>query len=124
MYCNHNHNAEDRKQAWLKIYAEFGGKHTDWLGYEENKAYMWHKQLHLFEVPFYYIEYGFAQLGAIAMWRNYLQNGNEAIEQYKNALSLGYTKSIGEIYETAGIKFDFSEAWISELSGFVKTQMN
>ena len=124
LYCNHNHNAEDRKQAWLKIYAEFGGKHTDWLGYEENKAYMWHKQLHLFEVPFYYIEYGFAQLGAIAMWRNYLQNGNEAIEQYKNALSLGYTKSIGEIYETAGIKFDFSEAWISELSGFVKTQMN
>ena len=124
LYCNHNHNAEDRKQAWLKIYAEFGGKHTDWIGYEENKAYMWHKQLHLFEVPFYYIEYGFAQLGAIAMWRNYLQNGNEAIEQYKNALSLGYTKSIGEIYETAGIKFDFSEAWISELSGFVKTQMN
>ncbi len=124
LYCNHNHNAEDRKQAWLKIYGEFGGKHTDWLGYEENKAYMWHKQLHLFEVPFYYIEYGFAQLGAIAMWRNYLQNGNEAIEQYKNALSLGYTKSIGEIYETAGIKFDFSEAWISELSGFVKTQMN
>lgn len=124
LYCNHNHNAEDRKQAWLKIYAEFGGKHTDWIGYEENKAYMWHKQLHLFEVPFYYIEYGFAQLGAIAIWRNYLQNGNEAIEQYKNALSLGYTKSIGEIYETAGIKFDFSEAWISELSGFVKTQMN
>jgi oligoendopeptidase F len=124
LYCNHNHNSEDRKQAWLKIYAEFGGKHTDWIGYEENKAYMWHKQLHLFEVPFYYIEYGFAQLGAIAMWRNYLQNGNEAIEQYKNALSLGYTKSIGEIYETAGIKFDFSEAWISELSGFVKTQMN
>jgi oligoendopeptidase F len=124
MYCNPAHTAEERKQAWLKIYADFGGKHTDWTGYEENKAYMWHKQLHLFEVPFYYIEYGFAQLGAIAMWRNYLQNGHEAIEQYKNALSLGYTKSIGDIYQTAGIKFDFSEAWISELSGFVKTQMN
>jgi oligoendopeptidase F len=124
MYCNPTHSAEDRKQAWLKIYAEFGGKHTDWTGYEENNAYMWHKQLHLFEVPFYYIEYGFAQLGAIAIWRNYLQHGNKAIEQYKNALSLGYTKSIGEIYQTAGIKFDFSEAWISELSGFVKTQMN
>ncbi len=124
MYCNPTHSADERKQAWLKIYADFGGKHTDWTGYEENKAYMWHKQLHLFEVPFYYIEYGFAQLGAIAMWRNYLQNGHQAIEQYKNALSLGYTKSIGEIYQTAGIKFDFSEAWISELSGFVKTQMN
>jgi oligoendopeptidase F len=124
MYCNPAHTADERKQAWLKIYAEFGGEHTDWTGYEENKAYMWHKQLHLFEVPFYYIEYGFAQLGAIAIWRNYLQNGHQAIEQYKNALSLGYTKSIGDIYQTAGIKFDFSETWISELSGFVKTQMN
>ncbi|HRG60100.1 MAG TPA: M3 family oligoendopeptidase [Bacteroidia bacterium] len=124
LYCNPTHSADDRKQAWVKIYEEFGGKHTDWLGYEENKAYMWHKQLHLFEVPFYYIEYGFAQLGAIAIWRNYLQNGNKAIEQYKQALSLGYTKSIGEIYNTAGIKFDFSENWIAELSAFVKTQMN
>lgn len=124
LYCNPTHSADDRKQAWVKIYEEFGGKHTDWLGYEENKAYMWHKQLHLFEVPFYYIEYGFAQLGAIAIWRNYLENGNKAIEQYKQALSLGYTKSIGEIYNTAGIKFDFSENWIAELSAFVKTQMN
>ena len=123
MYCNPAHNEEERKQAWIKIYAEFGGKHTDWSGYEDNKAFMWQKQLHLYEVPFYYIEYGFAQLGAIAMWRNYLQNGTKAIEQYKRALSLGYTKSISEIYKTAGIKFDFSEAWISELSEFVKTQM-
>ncbi len=120
LYCNPTHNAADRKQAWINIYSEFGGKHTDWTGYEDNKAHLWQKQLHLYEVPFYYIEYGFAQLGAIAIWRNYLQNGNEAIIKYKEALSLGYTKSIGEIYETAGIKFDFSEAWISELSHFVK----
>lgn len=123
LYCNPSHTADDRKKSWIKIYAEFGGKHTDWTDYEDNKAYMWHKQLHLFEVPFYYIEYGFAQLGAIAMWRNYLQNGNKAIEQYKQALSLGYTKSIGDIYKTAGIKFDFSEKWIEELSNFVKAQM-
>jgi len=123
LYCNPIHSANERKQSWINIYSEFGGKYTDWTGYEENKAYLWHKQLHLFEVPFYYIEYGFAQLGAIAMWRNYLQNENKAIAQYKAALSLGYTKSIGKIYETAGIKFDFSEAWISELSNFVKAQM-
>jgi oligoendopeptidase F len=123
LYCNHSHSAEERKQAWVKIYDEFGGKHTDWTGYEDNKAYLWQKQLHLFEVPFYYIEYGFAQLGAIAIWRNYLQNGNKAVEQYKNALSLGYTKSIAQIYEAAGIKFDFSEQWISELSDFVRKQM-
>ncbi len=123
MYCTPQHNASQRQRAWIDIYNEFGGKHTDWSGYEDNKAFMWQKQLHLFEVPFYYIEYGFAQLGAIAMWRNYLQNGHQAINQYKNALSLGYTKSIGEIYQTAGIKFDFSEAWIAELSTFVQAQM-
>jgi oligoendopeptidase F len=123
MYSNPEHNAAQRQQAWIDIYNEFGGKHTNWSGYEANKAYMWQKQLHLFEVPFYYIEYGFAQLGAIAMWRNYLQNGQQAINQYKSALSLGYTKSIGEIYHTAGIKFDFSEGWIAELSQFVKAQM-
>lgn len=124
LYLNHNHTATERKQAWLNIYHEFGGKHTNWEGYEENKSYLWQKQLHLYEVPFYYIEYGFAQLGAIAIWRNYLQYPAVAIEQYKNALSLGYTKSIGTIYETAGIKFDFSEKWIFELSEFVKNQMN
>jgi oligoendopeptidase F len=69
-------------------------------------------------------DFSATQLGAIAIWRNYLQNGNEAITKYKEALSLGYTKSIGEIYETAGIKFDFSEAWISELSHFVKEHIS
>lgn len=123
LYTNPAHSADERKAAWVSIYSEFRGKHTDWSGYEENKAHLWQKQLHLYEVPFYYIEYGFAQLGAIAIWRNYLQNGKQAIEQYKAALSLGYTKSIGEIYRTAGIRFDFSEAWIAELSDFVKSQM-
>ena len=71
-------------------------------------GYQWQKQLHLYEVPFYYIEYAMAQLGAIAVWKNYKTNKNKALDQYKNALSLGYTKTIGEIYETAGIEFNFS----------------
>ncbi len=123
MYANYNHKPEERKIVWIKIYNEFGGKYTNWKDYEANKAYMWQKQLHLYEVPFYYIEYGFAQLGAIAIWRNYLKQGKKAMEQYKSALALGYTKSIGDIYETAGIKFEFSESWIAELADFVKMQI-
>jgi len=74
-------------------------------------------------VPFYYIEYGMAQLGALSVWRNYLNNKPAAVEAYKKALSLGYTKTIGEIYETAGIKFDFSEAYIKSLMEFVNTEL-
>lgn len=84
---------------------------------------MWQKQLHLFEVPFYYIEYGIAQLGAIAVWKNYKENPKKGFEQYVNALKLGYTKPIREIYQTAGIKFDFSAAYIRELIDFVKKEM-
>ena len=75
--------------------------------------------MHLFEVPFYYIEYGIAQLGALAMWRQYKQNKEQALSNYCNALSLGYTKSLKELYQIAGIQFDFSPAYIKELAAFV-----
>ena len=73
-------------------------------------------------MPFYYIEYGMAQLGAIAVWRNYKQNPELAIKNYKNALALGYTKTIPEIYKAAGIKFDFSPAYVKDLADFVKKE--
>jgi oligoendopeptidase F len=85
---------------------------------------IWQKQLHLFEVPFYYIEYGMAQLGAVAVWRNYETNKDKAISQYMDALKLGYTVSIPEIYKTAGIKFDFSEKYIQELISFVRAELD
>jgi oligoendopeptidase F len=78
--------------------------------------------LHLFEVPFYYIEYGMAQLGAIAVWRNYKQNPKQALDNYKKALSLGYLKTIPELYKAAGIKFDFSPVYVKELADFVKKE--
>ena len=98
---------------------EFGSKQIDWSGLEDYKKGAWQKQLHLFEVPFYYIEYGMAQLGAVAIWKNYRENPKKAIEQYKNALSLGYTRSIHEVYEAAGVFFDFSKKYVSELMQFV-----
>jgi oligoendopeptidase F len=92
---------------------------TDWTGLEEIKSHVWQKQLHLFEVPFYYIEYAIAQLGALAVWRNYCQNPTLALENYLNALSLGYTEPIKSIYAQAGIEFNFSEGYIAELMLFL-----
>lgn len=119
LYTNPGHTITQREAAWLEILNEFSTGITDWSGFEEYRTNFWQKQLHLFEVPFYYIEYGIAQLGAIAMWRQYRQNKEQALNNYMNALSLGYTKTLKELYSTAGIKFDFSPAYIKELADFV-----
>ncbi|MEO6831651.1 MAG: M3 family metallopeptidase, partial [Chitinophagaceae bacterium] len=96
---------------------------VDYSGFEEYRRNFWQKQLHLFEVPFYYIEYGIAQLGAIAMWRQYRGDKKAALTNYQSALALGYTKPLNELYETAGIRFDFSPAYVAELGAFVKGAM-
>lgn len=123
LYTNPGHTNEQRETEWMKILAEFSTGVTDWTGFEEYRAYFWQKQLHLYEVPFYYIEYGIAQLGAIAMWRQYRENKEQALENYKAALALGYTKTLKELYATAGIKFDFSPAYVAELGSFVKERL-
>jgi oligoendopeptidase F len=124
VYQNPKHTIEDRYKAWEQINDKFSGSLTDWSGWEEAKANTWQRQLHLYEVPFYYIEYGMAQLGAVAVWRNYKTNPAKAISDYKAALKLGYTKSIGEIYETAGIKFDFSPEYVKDLIDFVWSELS
>jgi oligoendopeptidase F len=124
LYTNPTHTAAERKSYWLELSKEFGTGMTDWSGLEYIQAYTWQKQLHLYEVPFYYIEYGMAQLGALAVWRNYMNDKIRAVQQYKEALALGYTKSIGEIYKTAGISFDFSAEYIRSLMQFVKAELN
>ncbi len=124
IYTNYDHTDEQRTEAWLQIYERFGAGFADWTDHKEAEANLWQKQLHIFEVPFYYIEYGMAQLGAIAVWKNYKENPEKGLKQYLDALKLGYTKTIKEIYETAGIKFDFSAAYVKELAGFVKGEMD
>ncbi|MET4083581.1 oligoendopeptidase F [Pedobacter sp. UYP30] len=123
IYTNPEHNAADREETFKQIYARFGGGFVDWTDFEQQFGNVWQKQLHLFEVPFYYIEYAIAQLGAIAVWKNYKENPTQALEQYLAALSLGYTKPMNEIYETAGIKFDFSAEYVKELADFVKEEL-
>ncbi|MFD0793590.1 M3 family oligoendopeptidase [Mucilaginibacter litoreus] len=124
IYTNPDHTDADRTEAWLKIYEPFGAGFADWSEHQEAEQNLWQKQLHIFEVPFYYIEYGMAQLGAIAVWKNYKENPEKGLQQYLDALKLGYTKTIKEIYETAGIKFDFSAEYVKELAEFVKAELD
>lgn len=122
IYTNPKHTVEERYDYWMQINKDFGTRVMDYAGLEDNLKRSWQAQLHLYEVPFYYIEYGMAQLGAIAMWRSYKQNPKQTIESYKKALSLGYLKTIPELYKAAGIKFDFSPAYVKELADFVKME--
>ncbi|PVH25127.1 M3 family oligoendopeptidase [Sphingobacterium corticibacter] len=124
LYTNPEHTPVQRTEAWKNIYAEFGHGFADWTSHEEAEQYLWHKQLHIFEVPFYYIEYGFAQLGAISVWKNYLSDRDKTLTQYLAALKLGYTQPIGKIYEAAGIRFDFSSEYVADLVRFVKSERN
>jgi oligoendopeptidase F len=124
VYENPNHTEEERATEWMNLLEEFKVPALDTSGLENFRQYGWQRQLHLFEVPFYYIEYGIAQLGAIGLWMQYKQNPQQAIERYMNALSLGGTRTLPELYEVAGIRFDFSPEHIKELAGFVNEQMN
>lgn len=123
MYENPHHTPEQRTEAWVRIYEEFTDKVMDWSGLENFKKYLWQRQLHIYEVPFYYIEYGIAQLGAIGVWKNYRKDPAAGLKGYLDALKLGYTATIGEIYQAANIPFDFSERHIAELMQFVRDEL-
>ncbi|RPD47812.1 M3 family oligoendopeptidase [Hymenobacter sediminis] len=123
VYENPEHTEEARHQRWVQIFDEFNQRTVSWQGLEHVKPYLWQKQLHLYEVPFYYIEYAMAQLGAIAVWRNFRQNPEAALQGYQRALALGYTAPIGEIYAAAGIRFDFSTEYLRTLADFVRDEM-
>ncbi|HEY1046855.1 MAG TPA: M3 family oligoendopeptidase [Bacteroidia bacterium] len=123
IYTNPNHSIEERTAEWIKICKRFDTGVTDMSGYEHYLANSWQKQLHLYEVPFYYIEYGFAQLGAIAIWRNVLKDKQKGLNGYKNMLKLGYTRTIPELYKAGEVKFEFSHDYVGELFGFVWEQL-
>ena len=123
VYEHPDHTLPQRQAAWLEIFERFAEQITDWSGQESHKAAMWQKQLHLFEVPFYYIEYGIAQLGAVAVWKRYQENPARGLQNYLDALRLGYTRSVPQVYEAAGIAFDFSRPYIRELMQFLQAQL-
>jgi oligoendopeptidase F len=118
IYDHPNHTREERNASWGRIHELYHGNIVDWSDNMETYLHYWQRQGHIFRSPFYYIEYGIAQLGAVAVWRNYKANPKKALRQYADALTMGYTRPMHEVYEAAGIKFDFSEAYIQDLMDF------
>lgn len=123
LYTNPEHSLNERSSAWTAIYKRFSSKVIDWEGVEEAFVYAWQRQLHLFEAPFYYIEYAIAHLGALSLWKKYRENPKETFQNYRNALSLGNTKGIPDIYTAAGIDFSFNRDYIREQANFIREQL-
>ncbi len=123
IYDHPTHTHEERTAAWNSVLKEFKDEVIDYSGLETYRSNAWQRQLHLYEVPFYYIEYGIAQLGAIGMWMQYKKNKEQALANYCNALSLGGTKTLPELYKAAGLEFDFSPEKIRVLMEFVDREM-
>jgi oligoendopeptidase F len=123
IYENPVHSVNERTEAWMNILNEFSSSVIDYSGLMPYRNISWQRQLHLFEVPFYYIEYGIAQLGAIGLWKQYKENKQQAIENYIKGLSLGGTKTLPELYAAAGLAFDFSPETIKELMDMVRLEL-
>ncbi|MFT3788355.1 MAG: M3 family metallopeptidase [Tepidisphaeraceae bacterium] len=122
IYTHPNHTAEQRTAEWLKLMDRFGGD-VDWTGFEDARAALWQRQLHLFHSPFYYIEYGIAQLGALQLWMKSKDDPRAALNNYRNALKLGGTRTLPELFSAAGIRFDFSDKTIAPLMRAVDEQL-
>lgn len=123
VYENPGHSLEERSENWENILSEFTPPSLDVSGLEEYRRYFWQKQLHLFEVPFYYIEYGIAQLGAIGLWKQFRDDKEKALNNYINALALGGTKTLPELFKAAGLDFDFSPDKVKDLMFFVHEEI-
>jgi oligoendopeptidase F len=122
IYTNPDHSRDQRTQKWLELDDRFGAA-VDWSGLEQFRETSWQRQLHLFGVPFYYIEYGIAQLGALQLWFQARRDEKQALENYKNALSLGGSKPLPQLFAAAELKFDFGPATMRELMAEVEREL-
>lgn len=123
MYSHPKHTAKDRKEMWLSVMDRYDAG-VDYAGLEDERAYLWQKQLHLFEVPFYYIEYGIAQLGALQVWENFKKNPQKGLSDLFAAEALGSSRPLPELFAKANIRFDFSAATIEPLVRDVSDELS
>jgi oligoendopeptidase F len=114
LYTHPGHTKDQRTSHWQSLLDRFTGG-VDWSGYEGARAASWQRQLHLYHAPFYYIEYGIAQLGALQLWMNAKRDGKKALADYRAALSLGGTRPLPDLFSAAGIRFDFSSKTLKPL---------
>jgi oligoendopeptidase F len=123
LYAHPGHSRDERRAAWNGLLDRFGGS-VDWSGYEDARSNGWHRQLHIFLYPFYYIEYGIAQLGALQIWRRSLVDRAGAVEGYRRALQIGGARPLPELFEAAGAKFEFSEASLRPLMDAIGAELD
>jgi oligoendopeptidase F len=122
LYENPGHTREQRTAEWSRLMDRFGGN-IDWHGLEDVRLSRWQHQLHLFHVPFYYIEYGIAQLGALQLWLKAKEDPRRALANYRAALKLGGTRPLPELFAAAGIRFDFSAKTLRPLISAIAEEL-
>lgn len=122
IYTHPEHTREERSAAWLKLMDRFGGD-VDWTGFGPARANLWHKQLHIFLYPFYYVEYAIAQLGALQVWANSKRHKAEALAQYQRGLALGNSRPLPELFAAAGCQFSFSRETVRPLVRLLKDEL-
>lgn len=123
IYTNPSHSNAEREQTWLELFREFQPAMVETTGLENYPERLWHRQLHIFEAPFYFIEYGFAQLGALAIWKRYRENPEDTIKKFKETLQLGNLNTIPDTYAAAGIRFDFSKEYVKSLAACLREEI-
>lgn len=124
IYTHPGHTGDERQEAWLATMNRFGTGVVDWSGLEDARAWQWQKQLHLLHHPFYYVEYGIAQLGAIQLWARYREDSAQAMIRYREALALGGTRPLPQLFEAAGLKLDFTAQAIAPLIKQVQEELD
>ena len=123
IYTHPKHTRTERTTAWLALLDRFASKAVDWSGLDEARAAMWQRQSHLFGSPFYYIEYGIAELGSLQLWLAFKKDPQTALANYRKALALGGTRPLPELFSAAGVKFDFSAKTIAPLVEAVREEL-
>ncbi len=123
LYEHPTHSRDERRHTWLALDHRFG-RSVDWSGLDDIRGHVWQRQSHLFGVPFYYIEYGIAQLGALGLWLHSLKHGRaEALRLYKSALALGGSRPLPDLFAAAGQPFDFGPARVAEIVSAVEFEL-
>lgn len=124
IYLHPEHTVAERDAAFERLMDKYTSGLVNWEGYEDYRRKLWHRQLHIFEMPFYYLEYGIAQLGALQVYRNYRQDPQGTLQSYIAGLKLGSSKPLPEVWGSMDLKFDFSAGMMKSLVDFVADELH
>ncbi len=122
IYTNPTHTRADRAAYWVHLNRRFGAD-ISWEGLDRALETSWQRQTHLFGSPFYYIEYGIAQLGALQLWLHSRRDRGAALANYCRALALGGSRPLPDLFAAAGLRFDFGPETMAQLIAEVRGEL-